>query len=294
MYVFKFCIKIIYQYLFMRLFSSYLLIFIGILAFYTEGVSQKVQDAVVVQDSLSEVVVLDSLEDDMVSTNHNRYKENEEKYKQEDLKQKDFDQDSWQKAKAGLDYTIKKDPKEEEEKIKNNNTTISSPKLSGALVEFLKWFFIIGAIVLIAFLILKFVSEGNVLGKSSKKIYAPSVHIDLEKIEENLQDAELDPFIKQAITQKQFNLAIRLYYLAIVKELSLMNAIEWKKDKTNRAYIREMRKNELFEPFRHITSIFERVWYGDSVLQESDFNMIHPVFQDLLNQTRKTVLHKKS
>jgi hypothetical protein len=78
-----------------------------------------------------------------------------------------------------------------------------------------------------------------------------------------------------------------LYYLAIVKELSSANAIEWKKDKTNMAYIREMRKNVLFEPFKHTTSVFERVWYGDSVLQESDFNMIQPVFQDLLNQTRK-------
>ncbi len=270
----------------MRSFLSFLLSCMLILAFYTEGVSQNTDQSVVV-DSLSEPNVLDSLEEDVAGIDYNQLKENEEKYGKEDIKQKDFDKESWQKAKAGLDYTIKKDPKEQE-KIRKNTTT-PSPKLSGALVEFLKWFFIIGAIILIAFLILKFVGEGNILGKSGKKIYAPSVKIDLEQIEENLQNAELDPFIKQAIAQKQFSLAIRLYYLAIVKELSSSNAIEWKRDKTNMAYIREMRKNVLFEPFKHTTAIFERVWYGDSLLQESDFNMIQPVFQDLLNRTRTAV-----
>ena len=114
-----------------------------------------------------------------------------------------------------------------------------------------------------------------------------SEEIDLNNIEDNLETAELDPIIKKAIAAKNFPLAIRLYYLAILKELTLAGAITWKKDKTNRIYAQEMQPHRLMEDFRHVTSIFERVWYGDSVLGESAFESIQPSFQNLLNETRK-------
>ncbi len=272
----------------MRLFFIIICLF---LAAHTEGVSQN--DFPISLDSAS----LQSLpqgdkEDADIEENmpmkpqKNAYEEATHEYYKENIQQKDFDKNDWKKATSGLDYTIEKEEQEKKERTANKNNSIN-PVLSGGLVAFFKWFFIIAAVGILAFLILKFVGEGNIFGRQSRRVFAPSVQIDLEHIEENLNTAELDPLIKQAISQKQFALAIRLYYLATIKELNISGAIQWKKDKTNREYTREMRPHRLSESFRETTSIFERVWYGDALVDEATFTLIQPAFQDLLKQTRK-------
>ena len=214
------------------------------------------------------------------------YEEATKQYYKEDIQQKDFDKNDWKKATSGLDYTIEKEEQKKKDKATNNKKDSINTELVGGLVTFFKWFFIIAAVGILAFLILKFVGEGNIFGRQSRRVFAPSVQIDLERIEENLNDIELDPLIKQAITQKQFALAIRLYYLATIKELNISGAIQWKKDKTNREYTREMRPHRLSEPFRETTSIFERVWYGDAHVDEATFMLIQPAFQDLLKKSK--------
>ena len=215
------------------------------------------------------------------------YQEATKQYYKEDIQQKEFDKNDWKKATSGLDYTIEKEDQEKKAAANNKKKNTISPLLNSGIVSFFKWFFIIAAVGILAFLILKFVGEGNIFGRQSRRVFAPSVQIDLERIEENLNNVELDPLIRQAIAQKQFALAIRLYYLATIKELNISGAIQWKKDKTNHAYLREMRTHRLLEPFLEATSIFERIWYGDAILEETTFHNIQPAFQDLLKQSKK-------
>jgi hypothetical protein len=212
-----------------------------------------------------------------------QYEDALQKYHKEDVQPKDFDPRAWQKAKEGLDYTLEGGKQKKPKKL-----DAPDPVFGQALAWFLKWFFIVGALGILAYLIAHFISEGNVFGRKSRRIDNPSVGIDLEHIEDNLEESEFDPLIRRAIAARQYPLAIRLYYLASLKELSLKGEIQWKKDKTNREYVREMRPHRLFEPFREITTIFEEVWYGDSLLDETGFTMIQPAFQDLLNQSRAT------
>ena len=47
--------------------------------------------------------------------------------------------------------------------------------------------------------------------------------------EEHIYESDLDRFIREATEQGNYALAIRLYYLAIIKELSLNRTILWKK-----------------------------------------------------------------
>ena len=207
------------------------------------------------------------------------------KYYSEDVKQQEFDKESYQKATAGLDYSVEQ--KKEEKKLKNKQQT-STPDfyISPFWAQFFQWFFILGAVFLVGFLVYKFVDGGNVFTRGSRRIKADSVDLDLAKIEENLQEIELDPHIRKAIAQKQFALATRLYYLAIIKELSAKNIIIWKKDKTNRAYLFEMRDHKNVKNFKTMTGIYERVWYGDTPIDEPTFMDIQPAFQDLLKILR--------
>lgn len=128
-------------------------------------------------------------------------------------------------------------------------------------------------------------------GPRNRKVNtAELLGLSLEDIEENFQELALEDFIRNAIERKEFALAIRLYYLAVLKELAAQELIRWKKDKTNLDYIREMRPTELGAPFREITRIFEWAWYGQQPVSEADFNLLEPKMKFFLQQV--TPAHK--
>jgi hypothetical protein len=253
----------------------------------TEGYAQDV-DTTIGVESITPIEGADTsyneqIEDEIEKPYSNPFDNSLKKYYSEDVKQQEFDKDAYQKATAGLDYSVEK---KEDKKKKKQQTSIPDFQISPVWAWFFQWFFIIGAVLLVGYLVYKFVDGGNVFTRGSRRINADSVELDLEKIEENLQEIELDPHIKKAIAQKQFALATRLYYLAIIKELSAKNIIVWKKDKTNRAYLSEMRDHGYFKNVKTMTGIYERVWYGDTPIDEPTFMTIQPAFQDLLKILR--------
>ena len=116
--------------------------------------------------------------EEMNEPNKSRFKEALEKYHQKDVTKKDFDKNSWKKATEGLDYTVEKE-KEKQRKREMNAPNLS---LNPAAIGFLKWLFIAIAIGVMGYLIYQFMGEGNVFGRKSRNINAPSVEIDLKHI----------------------------------------------------------------------------------------------------------------
>ena len=55
----------------------------------------------------------------------------------------------------------------------------------------------------------------------------------------------------------------------------------WKKDKTNGSYVAEMHGKEGFDLFRLLTISFERAWYGEKEIGESEYHMIIPLFDQI-------------
>ena len=265
------------------------LLFFAFLLLYTEGsLAQGVLTPKDMQpsisDSIEQYIADDSIENMPIVPRKNYvnpYADAQKKYLSEPIDAQKIDNDRWEKAKAGIDYSGDQMKKE-----KQASGSSLNPKWIIGLFEFFKWFFIVGAIVLLAYLILRFVGEGNIFGPRKRSISDPSVQIDLERIEENLETADIDPLILRAIADKNYSLAVRLYYLAILKELHLKGDIAWKKDKTNRAYVREMREHRFFEPFRKTTTVFERVWYGSQTIDERTFEVVQPDFQSLLKSMK--------
>jgi hypothetical protein len=64
--------------------------------------------------------------------------------------------------------------------------------------------------------------------------------------------------------------------------LSAQRAITWRKNKTNRQYLQEMRSSKQYSEFRILTLIFERVRYGGQQLDQGQFEQIKPGFQSFL------------
>jgi Domain of unknown function (DUF4129) len=57
-----------------------------------------------------------------------------------------------------------------------------------------------------------------------------------------------------------------------------LNLIAWKKDKTNRDYLNEIRGRNNYNDFRQLTLVYEIVWYGDTPVKQEEFSNVHRLF----------------
>lgn len=92
-----------------------------------------------------------------------------------------------------------------------------------------------------------------------------------ETLLEDIHKIDFEQDIEEAVRQKMYRKAIRLYYLKSLKILSDRHLIEWKMDKTNRDYRRELRNSVVGEAFAELTLLFDYIWYGEFVIDELSF-----------------------
>ncbi|WP_275316621.1 DUF4129 domain-containing protein [Tenacibaculum bernardetii] len=140
-------------------------------------------------------------------------------------------------------------------------------------VGFLKWIlnvlpYVIAGLVL--FLIIKFflkVNARNIIdGKKAQSI------VNLSDEESLIKEKDLPTLIKTAITNGNFKLATRYYYLLLLKKLSEKEHISWQQEKTNEDYIKELATNKsLYKEFETLTHLYDYVWYGEFLIDKEKF-----------------------
>ncbi len=218
-----------------------------------------------------------------------------ESYQGEAIEQRNFDEAEWQKIISDIDYSKDLKAEEKEEKLEKTDEEASNwrnpiqfndefgRKLSIGLLA------ILGIVLLV--LVLRFLlvaPQNRRLSKEDKDL-----EITVEELAENLEAHDPSSLIEQAITAENYRLAVRLYYLKTIRELSLKGEIQWKPDKTNSSYLEEMEKHDLYQKFQNMTRIFERVWYGNRSLNATDFEQIRPEAMDLLTQIESLPAEKE-
>ena len=107
--------------------------------------------------------------------------------------------------------------------------------------------------------------------------------IPYETLGENIHAIDFTESIAEAITQKNYRLAVRLYYLKALKELTDREMIDWRINKTNRSYVYELNSPTLRPNFEQITLQFEYAWYGDFPVDEEQFTNIKNQFLTFSN-----------
>ncbi len=195
----------------------------------------------------------------------------------------------WKQATDGLDYSQdvpKPEKKRKEREISNRSGDSSSlldwnvnTKLWGSIFQVLA---IIAAVALIAYGIYRMIQQPR-----NRLVARDGAEITLENLEAYLPETDLDRFLRDALAQQNYTLAIRLYFLQVIKDLSNAGAIHWSIEKTNRDYLREMRKHRLSVPFHQATLTFERVWYGNSPVPAVEYARIEPEFKNFLEEIRR-------
>lgn len=189
----------------------------------------------------------------------------------------------WEKASGGLDYS-KDRPKAEEPEKENPFSGDHTPAINwGAQLQelgnILQVLAILAAAVAIGYGIYRMVREPR-----NRRIARDGAEITLDNLDAYIHETDLERFLREALDQNNYALAIRLYFLQIIKDLSQNGSIHWSKEKTNRDYLREMRSHPLAVPFQQTILTFERVWYGNMNLTRSEFDRLAPAFKQLLGQ----------
>lgn len=215
------------------------------------------------------------------------FKAHQEEYLGTTVEKKDFDQKKWEELSKGLDYSEHKDrtKEDEEREMKNkkekkrveNRGPISTGTAQGLLNVF-QGLGIILILVLVVVLVAYIMKSGMLRANPS----TAQLSMRIEDAEEKLMETELDKFLREALAAGDYKLATRVYYLMVIKKLSSKNLITWKKDKTNNAYLSEMRAHPSFSTFAAVTQIYERVWFGDVSLSGADFVGVKTSFDQYL------------
>ncbi len=197
----------------------------------------------------------------------------------------EFDTQNWAQITKDIDYSgrFEEDDYEQEDEGEgigapfDNSDSLRGGQLSSNAfwAGFFKILFLVimvGLLVALAYYIL----GGNLSRPRNSKLPEVNTQITIEKIEDNIHQTDLERLISQAVAAHNYRLAVRLYYLAIIKELSTNKLIRWRKEKTNRDYLRELRQAPVYEAFQEATRIFERCWYGNRPLAAQDFDQLQP------------------
>lgn len=148
-------------------------------------------------------------------------------------------------------------------------------------IQVVKYVLIIGFIGLLVWLFIK-LNPGQMLLKPQE---SPDVLLtDEEKI---MKSKALPKMIAEARENKNYRLAIRYCYLLLLKQLTDKNLIHYQFQKTNQAYLLELKSTELFHHFEHLTQVYDFIWYGDFVPTENQYQTVADEFGQIQNLLKK-------
>ncbi len=134
---------------------------------------------------------------------------------------------------------------------------------------------------LVLYFIIKFFLKVNARNIIDGKKNKPIVHLSEE--EELIKDKDLPKLIQKAISEGNYQLAIRYYYLLLLKNLSDKDFISWQQEKTNEDYIKELSsKKQLHSDFKKLTYLYDYVWYGEFSIDKEKFLQAESNFKNTL------------
>ncbi|MBQ4822404.1 DUF4129 domain-containing protein [Aquimarina sp. MMG016] len=145
------------------------------------------------------------------------------------------------------------------------------------VLQILPYLIVIGVIFLLIWLFMK-VNPSDMLFEKQK---APQV--ELTEDEDIIQNQDIQQLIQQALQNKNYRLAIRYYYLFVLKKLSDQEIIAWESQKTNMDYIKELSDDSLKNQFKVITRLYDFIWYGSFEVDENSYQQAEKEFKSMTN-----------
>ena len=135
------------------------------------------------------------------------------------------------------------------------------------------FFAIFGAVL---FALINHLLGGNLTSSFSKKKAGQSLSMNIRESE--LNQTNYEEMLQAALFENRYRDAVRLLYLQALQQLNENELIDWKTDKTNHDYLRELGSHPSRQLFDRLTTYYEYVEYGDFNIEESGFRSVESVY----------------
>ena len=123
-------------------------------------------------------------------------------------------------------------------------------------------------------------SNVGLFRRESKKIIEEET---AEELPEDIFTINYEKEIQKAVDARNYRLAVRLWYLRTLKELSSRNIIDYRHEKTNNDYVNSLFGGRFYRDFFRLTRNFEYTWYGQFDLSEQAYELMRKDFVNFKN-----------
>lgn len=139
---------------------------------------------------------------------------------------------------------------------------------TGIVAFFIKILPYLIAVAILGFAIWLFIKLNPASGALQQKKQAS---VNLSEDEKIIEHEDISALIQKAKKEKNYRLAVRYYYLLILKKMRDLELIDYQFQKTNEEYLKEIAAVSTQQQFKAITHIYDFIWYGDFPVNEADF-----------------------
>jgi len=140
---------------------------------------------------------------------------------------------------------------------------------------------LMGAILLYAIVRIIVANRLQLFYRSPKRRIASG-----SKEEEGSLEDDLDGQLMHFMQIRDYRQAVRFLYLKTLRLLNERGLIRYQQESTNQEYWQQLRASPQGAPFRDLTMIYEKVWYGEFPLGDTLFNRLHQYFEDFYKSVR--------
>lgn len=132
---------------------------------------------------------------------------------------------------------------------------------------------------LLLFLVVRFFIKANTKNILFAKNNEGTVILSEE--ERIIKTEDIQSLIKKALEEKNYRLAIRYYYLFLLKLLTERELIAWELQKTNKDYLHELSQSTLRPLFEKVTVLYDYIWYGEFQIDGEGYERAKHSFDQL-------------
>ena len=145
-------------------------------------------------------------------------------------------------------------------------------KYLAIFIKYLPYIFL----AIVAFFIIKFFLQVDV--KEMWTGIPEETTVNYGTDEEIIRKQDIDQLIHTALQKGDLRLAVRYYYLKLLKLLEQKQFINWEAQKTNMEYLREIKDESIKPGFKKFTKWYDYIWYGNYPVSQHEYEMISKEF----------------
>ena len=140
------------------------------------------------------------------------------------------------------------------------------------------WAVILASLAAIIWILLKSDLSKLIIPKSKLTTF------NFSELTEDLSSINFDKMIDEACVAEDYRTAIRWHYLKSLYLLEKANYLVFQPSKTNIDYQTDLKKTNLVKEFADISRIYDYVWYGKFIVNQSKYTNLKKDFTSFENQ----------